>query len=173
MPLPCGEIDDGRAERGQQRIGHDDDPGAQLAADAAQHRVHLVFAPYRAIHALESERGSIRLDGPHDGGLRPGKAQDRDALEIGSDFLERLEPLSADRRLEIGKARHVAARPRQRGDEALPFGIGDADEHGRNGLRGAAHGGAGSATRRPRMTSGADATMSMTSASSKAGGAQR
>jgi hypothetical protein len=96
-------------------------------------------SPYHAIHALDSERGSIRLDRPHDRGLYPGRAQHRDPVEVRRNFLQRLQPLSTDRRLEIGKARHIAARTRQRGNEALPFGIGNADKYGRNGLRGPAH----------------------------------
>src|SRR4029453_17468213 len=52
--------------------------------------------------------------------------------DVRSGFVEKLQPFSADRVLEIAKARDVAARPCQTRHETCAERIGDAYEHNRN-----------------------------------------
>ena len=56
------------------------------------------------------------------------------AREAGCDLLEHLQPLSCHAGLVTGKAGHVAARPRQAGNEALADWVRDHHEHDRYGV---------------------------------------
>jgi hypothetical protein len=52
-------------------------------------------------------------------------------INIGRELLERLEPLAAHRRLEIGEARDIAAGARQTRYKAAANGIGNVHENDR------------------------------------------
>src|SRR6516165_7610440 len=133
QPVLCCQVDDHPTMRAKNRIRQHDEPAVRLARKRLDGAHDLGSVAHAIGGRLYSKRRSYSVDRSNESRSCTWIAKDGYSGQRRQEFLEQLQPFSADRRFEVCKAGRIAARSRQTRDKAGALGIGDSDKHDRDG----------------------------------------